>query len=401
MTTDQILEVVLKELEKNNYADGTIGMYELSASQLKKFLQEQGEADYSPQLGERFLEYKKQSLQSNSLFLYSTLINRFNDVFNGVGYKKHHHHKLPNIQPPEEFVEIHQAYVDYRVGLGLNEKTVENSARYAASFLSELVERNCLLVSEITPEVLFEIVADKTQNVRYTVRDLLKFLHRNGYLPWDLSVLIGSKIKMHKLPDFYSKGEQLQILEAGSKNKTSPKRNKAIILVATRYGLRDSDISNLKLSDVDFEGNRISLVQEKTGVPIDFPLYDSVKEALLDYIENERPDCGIDYVFVTTMAPYGKLKAVYHVFNISTKAAEIEVKGRTMGSKAIGRASLATAMVNNGMTYEETRKAIGHDCENAIKSYASLDVERLRVCAMEVEPPSGFFKWLLEGSEKL
>ena len=400
MNTKHILEVVLKELEENRYAEGTIAMYKKASYQLGRYLHEQGEDDYSPLLGERFLEYKEQSLKPRSLEVYSTIVNRFNDAFNNTEFKKKHA-RLPNIQPPEVFAELHKAYVDYRAGLDLNKKTVEHSARYSADFLKELVNRNCLLVSEITPETLFEIMADKSENVRYTVRDLLKFLHRNGYMSWDLSVFVGSKIKMHKLPDFYTKGEQLQILESGSNNKTSPKRNKAIILVATRYGFRDIDISNLKLSDVDFVGNRISLVQEKTDVPVNFPLYENVKEALLDYIENERPDCGIDYVFVTTMAPYSKLEAVYHVFNGSMKAAKVEAKGRTMGSKAIGRASLATAMVNNGMSYEKTRKALGQDCETAIRSYASQDVESLRVCAIDVEPPGGSFKSILEGREKL
>ena len=42
MNTKHILEVVLKELEENRYAESTIAMYKKASYQLERYLHEQG-----------------------------------------------------------------------------------------------------------------------------------------------------------------------------------------------------------------------------------------------------------------------------------------------------------------------------------------------------------------------
>ncbi len=62
---------------------------------------------------------------------------------------------------------------------------------------------------------------------------------------------------------------------------------------------------------------------------------------------------------------------------------------------------MASSMVNDDVPYEIVRNTLGHTDVNAIKSYAKLDVERLRVYALEVPEASGYFaKFLLGRREK-
>ena len=58
-------------------------------------------------------------------------------------------------------------------------------------------------------------------------------------------------------------------------------------------------------------------------------------------------------------------------------------------------------MVNTGEPYEQVRKVLGHRSPDVIKHYAKLDVERLRLCALEASPPTGFFERFLNGGEVL
>ena len=58
-------------------------------------------------------------------------------------------------------------------------------------------------------------------------------------------------------------------------------------------------------------------------------------------------------------------------------------------------------MANTGEPYEQIRKVLGHRSPDAIKHYAKLDVERLRLCALEARAPSGFFEAFLNGKEAL
>ena len=58
-------------------------------------------------------------------------------------------------------------------------------------------------------------------------------------------------------------------------------------------------------------------------------------------------------------------------------------------------------MVNDNIPYEEVRKALGHTDQNAIQSYASLDVEQLRNYALPVMEATGTFAAFLEGRWRL
>ena len=331
---------------------------------------------------------------------YRAAISQLNDVYYGNDFR-YSHHQPPDLDPPSEYSELHHNYVQYVKSRRLSAKTVQNITRSSARFLRKLVSYDCLNVSHITPVIIFDAIKDECEISRSAIRNFLHFLYTETLIEWDLSVFVTSKGKSHKLPSYYTKEEQLQIQTAVVRNSKVAKRNNAIFLVGTRYGFRDKNIAELKFDEVDFVNETISLKQVKTGRYVSFPLYDSVKEALLDYINNERPNCDSDYIFISSFAPYRKLNSVYPIFRSSIEFAGIDRKGRTAGSKAVGRSALATAMINNGVSYEVARAALGHSSNNAITSYASQDIESLRICAQPVEEPSGFFGKFLKGEEHI
>ena len=55
------------------------------------------------------------------------------------------------------------------------------------------------------------------------------------------------------------------------------------------------------------------------------------------------------------------------------------------------------------MTYDQTKESIGWANPNTIKHYARIDVENLRVCALDpVQVTKGsFFEKFLQGKERL
>ena len=58
---------------------------------------------------------------------------------------------------------------------------------------------------------------------------------------------------------------------------------------------------------------------------------------------------------------------------------------------------LPTAMINDNIPYEAVRKILGHTDQNAIRSYARLDMEQLRGYALPVMEATGIFAEFLEG----
>ena len=80
-----------------------------------------------------------------------------------------------------------------------------------------------------------------------------------------------------------------------------------MILLASRLGIRASDIANLKLSDIDWDNNQLRFIQIKTGQPILLPLLADVGNAIVDYVLHGQPEKDIRNVFLTFRRPYAPL----------------------------------------------------------------------------------------------
>ena len=75
-----------------------------------------------------------------------------------------------------------------------------------------------------------------------------------------------------------------RILDAIDRGNPCGKRDYAIILLITRLGLRGIDVKRLEFSDFDWPGNRLSVVQAKTGHRVQLPLLKDVGWAVIDYV---------------------------------------------------------------------------------------------------------------------
>ena len=76
-----------------------------------------------------------------------------------------------------------------------------------------------------------------------------------------------------------------------------------MILLASRLGLRGSDIVNLNLNNLDWENNVIRLTQQKTGQEVILPLLTEVGNALAEYLRYVRPQSNIKTVFLSLSPP--------------------------------------------------------------------------------------------------
>ena len=105
-------------------------------------------------------------------------------------------------------------------------------------------------------------------------------------------------------------------------------RDRAILLLLVRLGLRAGDVSGLRLSDLCFELATIN-VSGKGGRQVRLPLPQDVGDALLAYLRAGRPQVESKYVFVRSMAPYGPFAkrhaghAVSHVARSALKRAGV------------------------------------------------------------------------------
>ena len=83
------------------------------------------------------------------------------------------------------------------------------------------------------------------------------------------------------------------------------KRNYAMTLLASRLGLRASDIANLRFSQIDWDNNLITLTMQKTHKIIQLPLLAEVGNALIDYLRSGRPGTGLWFARVLAIRHTG------------------------------------------------------------------------------------------------
>jgi len=214
--------------------------------------------------------------------------------------------------------------------------------------------------------------------------------------------LIPKKRHQNILPTVYEKQDVGKIEQSVDCSTSKGKRDYAIVLLVTRLGIRAGDIVGMTFDALDFDADEIRFVQEKTKVPITLAMIPEVKESLRDYINHGRPKSASDHIFLETRVPYGPLNRtiVHAIITQCMKSASIDYKEKKHGPHSL-RSSLATAMVNSGMSYDATRKVLGHQSAEAIKHYAALDIRNLRRCAVDVPMERGIFAEYLTGRRTL
>jgi integrase len=213
--------------------------------------------------------------------------------------------------------------------------------------------------------------------------------------------IIPSVKKKRPVPTVYSIEEIQQIENSIDASTDTGLRNLSIIRLATRMGLRSGDIANLKISEIDFTLAQLNIIQEKTGVPLELEIPLDVYEPLLAHIENQKKkNYSDEFVFHSMTAPYGKISTsiIRHLVNGCMEAAGIEINGRRHGPHSF-RSSLASSMINDNASYETVRKILGHSDPDIIKHYAKVDIEQLRLCAIDPPKPTGLFDEYLSGKK--
>ena len=281
---------------------------------------------------------------------------------------------------------------------GLREGSIELYEKECRWFLHNLENGGCTEPSRITAsKVVAACLALSSNSYLSTVRTFLRYCAESGEADRDYSYVVPPYKRPQPIPSVYSEDEILRMESAVDRSVPVGKRDYAIILFATRLGLRLEDIRTMGFDELDFGKGVIRLVQKKTFAGLELPMVPELKAALLDYIDNGRPDVhGV--VFLLSHPPYSPLSksGVIACFRRALGKAKIKRGNRGCGPRAF-RSSLASSMINDGVPYEAVRRTLGHIDQNAISHYARLDVERLRFYALPVPKASGAFADFLAG----
>lgn len=138
------------------------------------------------------------------------------------------------------------------------------------------------------------------------IRGFLRFLAGKGLVPETLELAVSTEMAPHTSIVNTLSDNQIDAIYTFRQNVDRPikLRNAAIIMLGLKMGLRASDITNLKLTDISWKESSISFIQQKTGVYLKLPLPVDVGNSLYRYLCEGRPQCNSPHVFVHHRAPY-------------------------------------------------------------------------------------------------
>ena len=166
-----------------------------------------------------------------------------------------------------------------------------------------------------------------------------------------------------RVPPVWDPADVARILDAVDRGNPCGKRDYAIILLVTRLGLRGVDVKRLEFADFDWPGNRLSVVQAKTGHRVQLPLLKEVGWAVIDYIRHGRPVCDCPQVFLRHHAPIGPFSEQDHLHQILVKHARVAHvpvgEKRRHGMHSL-RHTLATRLMEDGTPVEQIADILGH-----------------------------------------
>ena len=292
---------------------------------------------------------------------------------------------------PEETLEVlRQQYLTFLRTQNLENRTIGLYDYSFRAMIEGLDVKNVSCLNTIGPEQIQSMLVFLSErlslNSRGTVfpiiRQILSFLYSAGFVDADFSgmVLTPACQNMHLRP-YITASDEDKLYQA---MENSPLRNKAMMRLALRLGLRDIDVCNLRFSQIDWKNDQIILEQEKTGVTLCLPLLEDVGNAITDYIMNERPAAAKNcpYVFVRQQAPHKKLESMYMVCSRLFEKADIKTVNRNSRGTHVCRYTLTHKLLLKKVPHQVITDALGHISKESDKPYLSMEEQMLRECPL-------------------
>jgi integrase/recombinase XerD len=292
--------------------------------------------------------------------------------------------------PFEEYLNLYIAYMRHEQGL--SENTIKSRFGQLQDFLINIAGQNHIF-TDLTTLIVDGVLTKKCnidgysrrtiQSYASVIRSFLRYSENQDWCQKGLadSIKTPRVYQYESLPYSPSWDDVKKLLVSSKSDHSTDIRDYAILLLLSVYGMRCSEVINLRLEDLDWENEQLYLRRAKRSKPQIFPLSKIVGEAILHYLQEVRPNnCLLSTVFLCMRSPYRPLKAAAVYQLVSRRLISLDLKIRHYGSHAL-RHACATHLINEGVSLKEISDHLGHQRLDTTRIYAKVDLANLRKVA--------------------
>lgn len=211
------------------------------------------------------------------------------------------------------------------------------------------------------------------------LRMFLRFLIAEGHCRPSLvgAIPMVAHWRLAALPRYLQPRDIEGIIDSCDVASPMGKRDRAILLLLARLGLRAGDIVQMRLQDIDWKGAWVH-VAGKGRRQTRLPLSREVGRAIATYLQKGRPAAPTDVLFLRCRAPFRRFRSHPAVSVIVARAMRrAGIKRPSRGAAHLLRHSLASSMLRQGASLQDISALLRHRSVETTEIYAKVDVRGL------------------------
>jgi site-specific recombinase XerD len=215
-----------------------------------------------------------------------------------------------------------------------------------------------------------------------SLRAFLRYLAIEGRCRVGLDSAVPSYAhwRLADMPRYLTPEQISRLIAACDGEAPAQRRDRAIVLLLARLGLRAGDVAQLRLTDIEWETGSLR-VSGKSRYEVRLPLPQDVGDAITAYLECRPSIFASDHVFLRTIAPYRPFRQGDGISSVVRRRMKRAGNVTPVKGAHVLRHTAATEMLRNGVPLEKIGLVLRHRGIDTTAFYAKADVALLKQVA--------------------